>query len=79
MTSKKLKEFYHYLILSLVITIGVFLAYFISTLTPLMNWINGSSAFLKVIAWILLFMLYFLIILILLIPLDKFLHYLFRL
>lgn len=76
---KQTKENWHYLILLIFIVSAVFLTYFLSTLTPFMDWINGSSIFLKVFSWISLFFMYFIIIGLIFIPLDKFLHYVFKL
>lgn len=76
--SKKLRELYHYLILSLFLTIDVFVGYYLSTLIPFMDWISGNLFF-KIVGWTGLFLLYFVITLIFFIPSDKFLHYIFKL
>ena len=77
--SKKLRELYHYLILSfLVIPTGIFLAYFLSLLTPFMDWIQTGNWFLKLISWISLWFWYSIIVGILFVISDLILHKLFK-
>jgi|GEM_PF-4545656 len=79
MTSKNLREIYHYLILSfLVIPLGIFLGYFLSLLTPFMDWIQAGNWFLKSISWISLWFWYSIIVGILFVISDKILHKIFK-
>lgn len=76
--SKKLRELYHYLILAFVLTSSTFLTFYLTTLTPFMDLINGTSTFLKIISWISLFFIYFISELAFLFPTDWTLHKLFK-
>lgn len=78
MASKKIRELYHYIILSIVLTLGVFLAYFLTTFMPFMDWVQFGNLFYKILSWICLSLIYFLIIFIILIPLDLLLHKIYR-
>lgn len=72
--SKILNEIYHYLILVfLIIPLGIFIGYFLSTLTPFMNWINGNI-FLKIITYLILWFWYSIIVGILFVLSDIILH-----
>lgn len=77
--SKKLREFYHYLILSfIIIPLGIFIGYFLSLLTPFMDWIINGNWFLKSISWISLWFWYSIIVGILFVIFDLLLHRIFR-
>ena len=79
MTSKNLREIYHYLILSfLVIPLGIFLGYFLSLLTPFMDWIQTGNWFLKGISWLSLWLRYSIIVGTLFTISDLFLHKIFK-
>lgn len=68
------REAIHYVILALVLTISVFISYFLSTLTNLMDYVNSTNFLVNIVGWILLFILYFFIIGLTLTILDLILH-----
>lgn len=71
---KTYKEAIHYLILAVLLTGIVFLAYFTSQIIGLVSFLVSSTGILKIIAWCGLFVWYLLIIGITLTIIDLILH-----